>query len=83
MTLGEQIHEARVGAGLTRAQVAHRLGTTEERAAAWERGERVPIAMLPAVACVLGATLRTETGGSLVTVAPLAPGGAALAFDED
>jgi len=63
--------------------MAHRLDATEERVAGWERGELVSVRELPAVACVLCATLHTEASGSLIIAAALAPSGAPLAFDED
>jgi len=41
-TVGRNIHDSRVQAGLTQEQLADRLGVTQEVVSRWERGRRMP-----------------------------------------
>lgn len=52
------IQQARVRAGLTQAELADRLGTSQAVVSRWERGRRTPtIATLAKIAEAIGATL--------------------------
>ena len=42
LELNDLLFETRIGAGMTKAQVAEALGTSQSAVDAWESGERVP-----------------------------------------
>lgn len=59
--LGEQMRELRTARGLTQAQLAERMGTTQSVVARLEAGERVPtLVTLERVAIALDAVLEVR-----------------------
>jgi transcriptional regulator with XRE-family HTH domain len=58
MNLAELMFETRIGAGMTQAQLAGKLGTSKSAVAAWESGARVPqVDVLDRLAQVCGKRL--------------------------
>lgn len=69
--LAAQLLSARLAAGLSQTELALRLGTSQSRVSAWERGQEAPrLEALPGIVQALGATLRWALDGAVVTVEP-------------
>lgn len=58
MDLGDRIRTAREAAGLSQAQLAERIGTTQRTIGNWERGTATPRSKTGALETVLGIQLR-------------------------
>ena len=69
--IGQRVHRLRRGKGLTRSDLAERLGVSRQRVGNWERGLNTPtLGVLPALARELGVTV-----DELVTGEPSPPVG--------
>ncbi len=68
MTIGPRdLRQARLDAGLTQAEVAERLGTTQSAVARWERGAVTPsLAAAARFAEAVGATLSLTSDRALL-----------------
>lgn len=56
--IGERVHRLRRVKGLTRSELAERLGVSRQRVGNWERGLNTPtLGVLPALARELGVTV--------------------------
>ena len=61
MDVGEAIRAARNAEGVSQAQLAERIGSTQPQVSAWERGTRSPKASdLKRIADALGLVLRVS-----------------------
>ena len=65
MELAELVYTTRIQAGLTQAQLARAMGTSQSAIAAWENGARVPtVEALERLARACGKTLHITIGAA-------------------
>lgn len=70
MQLAELVYKTRTEAGLTQAQLAHAMGTSQSAVAAWENGARVPgVEELERLARACGKHLHITIGAASATQA--------------